>query len=206
MEITNTKTLSFDEALELYNTKKLENIGVAEYFFNVKDLDNKFVNKFPKDWKDFCTNYKTKHNEGEHFISTGSEIREVKAGDAVNNDTDKNLVPNKQCADAVLALTQLLQLREYYRQGWKPSHDYSDDYYAVSISITYEKDNNSDNPDNNYKNKCNLSVIKCSNDSDDSSDDFPEFKYIFTFKYKDIADAFIKNHKDLLEEYAKIYL
>ncbi len=208
MEITSTKTLSFDEALELYNQNpvKLEDKAVAEYFFNKGDLDNKFVNKFPKDWEDFCANYKTKHNEGECYISTSSEIREVKAGDAVNNDTDKNLVPNKQCADAVLALTQLLQLREFYRQGWKPSHDYSDDYYAVSISVTYENDYNSNNPDNKYKNSIILNVIKCSNDSNDSNDDFPEFHYIFTFKYKDIAEAFITNHEDLLKEYAKIYL
>lgn len=197
MEITNTKTLSFDEALELYNTKKLENIGVAEYFFDKNDLDNKFVNKFPKDWEDFCTNYKTKHNEGECFISTESKIREVKVGDAVNSDTDKNLVPNEQYAEAVLALTQLLQLREYYRQGWKPSPDYTDTYYAVSISATYKND---DNPGYN------LNVITCSNDSDDSSDNFPEFHYIFTFKYEDIANKFIENHKDLLIEYAKIYL
>ena len=34
MEITSTKTLSFDEALELYNQKpvKLEDKAVAEYF------------------------------------------------------------------------------------------------------------------------------------------------------------------------------
>lgn len=199
MEITSTKTLSFDEALELYNQKpvKLEDKAVAEYFFNKSDLDNKFVNKFPENWKDFCTNYKTKHNEGECFISTESRIREVKVGDVVNSDTDKNLVPNKQCAEAVLALTQLLQLREFYRQGWKPSPDYTGTYYAVSISVTHEND---DNP------KYNLNVIKCSNDSDDSINDFPEFHYIFTFKYEDIANKFIENHKDLLIEYAKIYL
>lgn len=199
MEITSTKTLSFDEALELYNQKpvKLEDKAVAEYFFDKNDLDNKFVNKFPKDWEDFCTNYKTKHNEGECFISTESKIREVKAGDAVNSDTDKNLVPNEQYTEAVLAFTQLLQLREYYRQGWKPSPDYTGTYYAVSISVTYEND---DNP------KYNLNVIECSNDSDDSINDFPKFHYIFTFKYKDIANKFIENHEDLLKEYAKIYL
>ena len=148
-------------------------------------------------WEDFCTNYKTKHNEGEYYISTESKICEVKAGDVVNSETDKNLVPNEQYAEAVKALTQLLQLREYYRQGWKPSPDYTDDYYAVSISVTYKND---DNPE------CNLNVIKCSNDSDDSINDFPEFHYIFTFKYEDIANKFIENHEDLLKEYAKIYL
>ena len=115
MEITSTKTLSFDQALGLYNQEpvKLEDKAVAEYFFNKSDLDNKFVNNFPKAsedpkmtaWKDFCTNYKTKHNKGEYYISNGSEIREVKAGDTVNSETDKNLVPNEQYAKAVLAFT-----------------------------------------------------------------------------------------------------
>ena len=105
-----------------------------------------------------------------------------------------------------MALTQLLQLREFYRQGWKPSPDYTGIYYAVSISVTYEND---DNPDNKYKNKYNLTVITRSNDSDDSddsNDNFPEFYDIFTFEHEAIAEAFIKNHKELLKEYAKIIL
>ena len=198
MEIlSSTKTLSFDEAVELYNSDKNENKAIAKFFFNEKDLQNRFINTFPADWEDFCTNYKTKHNEGECYISTESEIRESTAGDKVNPKSDKNLVPNKQCAEAVLALTQLLQLREFYRQGWKPSPDYKGDYYAVSISVTYKND---DNPEYN------LEVIPCSNDSDDSSDNFPEFYDIFTFEHEAIAEAFIENHKDLLKEYAKIIL
>ena len=207
MEIlSSTKTLSFDDAVELYKSGDPGNKAIALFFYNDTDLENGFVKNFPKDWEDFCANYKSKHNEGESYISTGSEIRESTAGDKVNPKTDKNLVPNKQCAEAVLALTQLLQLREFYRQGWKPSPDYTGTYYAVSISVTYEND---DNPDNKYKNKYNLTVITRStdsNDSDDSSDNFPEFYDVFTFEHKAIAEAFIENHKDLLKEYAKIIL
>ena len=207
MEIlSSTKTLSFDEAVELYNSDKNENKAIAKFFFNEKDLQNRFINTFPTDWENFCANYKTKHNEGECYISTESEIRKSTAGDKVNPKSDKNLVPNKQCAEAVLALTQLLQLREFYRQGWKPSPDYTGTYYAVSISVTYEND---DNPDNKYKNKYNLTVITRStdsNDSDDSNDNFPEFYDVFTFEHKAIAEAFKNNHKDLLMEYAKIIL
>ena len=63
MEIlSSTKTLSFDEAVELYNSNKNENKAIAKFFFNEKDLKNGFVKNFPKDWEDFCTNYKNKHN------------------------------------------------------------------------------------------------------------------------------------------------
>ena len=207
MEIlSSTKTLSFDEAVELYKSGDSGNKAIALFFYNDTDLKNGFVKNFPNDWENFCANYKTKHNEGECYISTGSEIRESTAGDKVNPKNDKNLVPNKQCAEAVLALTQLLQLREFYRQGWKPSPDYKGDYYAVSISVTYENDNDSDNPDNKYKNKYNLTVIPRSNNSDDSNDNFPEFYDVFTFEYEAIAEAFKNNHKELLMEYAKIIL
>ena len=131
-----------------------------------------------------------------NIICTGSEIRESTVGDVVNAKSDKNLIPNKQCAEAILALTQLLQLREFYRQGWKPSPDYTGDYYAVSICATYEND---ENINNKYK----LEVIPYSYDS---SNEFPEFYDVFTFEYEDIAKAFKENHKDLLMEYAKIIL
>lgn len=197
MEIlSSTKTLSFDEAIELYNSVKDTDKAIALFFYKSEDLENGFVNTFPTDWENFCTNYKTKHNDDEYYISTESEIRKSNTGDKVNPKSDKNLVPNKQCAEAVLALTQLLQLREFYRQGWKPSPDYTGTYYAVSISVTYEND---ENINNKYK----LEVIPYSHDS---NNDFPEFYDVFTFEHEAIAQAFITNHGDLLKEYAKIIL
>lgn len=203
MEITeSTKTLSFDDAVELYNSGNDEDKAIALFFFDEEDLRNSFVDNFPialenpkmTAWENFCANYKTKHKEGEYYISSMSEIKESTAGDAVNHKSDKNLVPNEQCAQAVLALTQLLQLREFYRQGWKPSPDYKDDYYAVSIYVTYK---DSDTVIHN------LEVIPYSYDSGNK---FHEFYDVFTFEYEDIAEAFKENHKDLLLEYAKINL
>ena len=202
MEILeSTKTLSFDAAIELYNSDNDEDKAIALFFFNEEDLRNSFVDNFPSAlenpkmtaWENFCTNYKPKQKEGEWYISSTSEIKESTVGDTVNHKSDKNLVPNEHCAQAVLALTQLLQLREFYRQGWKPSPDYTDDYYAVSICVTYEDD------DIIY----NLEVITYSYDN---SNDFPEFYDVFTFEYEYIAEVFKENHKDLLMEYAKIYL
>lgn len=203
MEITeSTKTLSFDEAAELYNSGNDEDKAIALFFFDEEDLESGFIDTFPvaledpkmTAWENFCANYKTKHKEGECYISTTSEIRESNAGDTINYKSDKNLVPNEQYAQAVLALTQLLQLREFYRQGWKPSSDYKDDYYAVSICVTYKGANAV---------MYNLEVIPYSYDSNNK---FHEFYDVFTFEYEDIAEAFKENHEDLLMEYAKIYL
>ena len=203
MDITkSTKSLSFADAVEFYNSGNADDKAIALFFFDEEDLKNSFVDNFPvalenpkmTAWENFCTNYKTKHNEGEYYISTTSEIKKSTKGDTINHKSDKNLVPNEQCAQAVLALTQLLQLREFYRQGWKPSPDYKDNYYAVSICLTYE-----DADTATY-------ILEVIPHSYDSSNKFPEFYDVFTFEYEDIAEAFKENHEDLLMEYAKIYL
>ena len=38
-------------------------------------------------------------------------------------DTDRNLCPSKEVAEGILALIQLIQLRDYYNNGWKPRDD-----------------------------------------------------------------------------------
>ena len=172
MEIlSSTKTLSFDDAVTLYKTGDPRNTAIALFFYNGEDLKNGFVKNFPKDWEDFCTNYKNKHNEGECYISTGSEIRESTAEDKVNPKSDKNLVPNKQCAEAVLALTQLLQLREFYRQGWKPNLTASTGIFAIFY----------------MKNKYTV-------------EEFIYSSEFLTFQTREIANEFLFNFRDLIEK------
>jgi len=67
--------------------------------------------KLPKTWDDL------KIISG-FFVSETCEIeREV---GAKTYHTNKNLFATREQADASLALAQLSQLREVYRQGWKP--------------------------------------------------------------------------------------
>ena len=55
MEIlSSTKTLSFDDAVTLYKTGDPGNKAIALFFYNGTDLENGFVENFPKDWEDIC--------------------------------------------------------------------------------------------------------------------------------------------------------
>ena len=71
----------------------------------------------PKTWEEFCEMPPKK--EGEYFINSYSTIVKNITGDR-RDDIDKNNLPNRATAEAVLALCQLIQLRDCYNQGWVP--------------------------------------------------------------------------------------
>ena len=85
----------------------------------------------------------------------------------------ENLVaPNKELADAVVALLKLLFLRDYYNEGWKP--DWDDDTVKHTIET-------------------------CCNDEfviEPSSTNYPR---VLSFKSKKIRNRFFEEQKELLE-------
>lgn len=72
--------------------------------------------ELPKSWDEFCKNNPVKKNE--YLIDRNGEI--ICATKKHRNTNLKNILPNKETAEAFLALMQLVQLRDCYRQGWKP--------------------------------------------------------------------------------------
>ena len=85
--------------------------------------DNKVVfedikPQLPKTWKEFCENYPCKKDE--YYIDSASKISLFIGRYSRNKYLDKNLLPSKQATEAHLALMQLHQLRDCYRQGWTP--------------------------------------------------------------------------------------
>ena len=74
--------------------------------------------RLPKTWQEFCYSNDRKPNEA--FISNGSEINCVIEQHERKFYQDRNLLPSKQAAEQHLAYMQLHQLRDCYRQGWKP--------------------------------------------------------------------------------------
>jgi len=82
--------------------------------------------ELPKSWEDLkiLTGF---------FVSETCEIeREV---DAKTYITNKNLFANREQADASLALAQLSQLREVYRQGWKPEWSNQQEKWSIIFEI-----------------------------------------------------------------------
>jgi hypothetical protein len=76
--------------------------------------------QLPKTWEEFCKQNEIK--KGECLIDDYSYIKEILA-DKRYGTIDKNVLPNKQAAEAHLAYMQLHQLRNCYRQGWIPTAD-----------------------------------------------------------------------------------
>ena len=84
--------------------------------------------QFPKTWEEFCKQNKIEKNEC--YLDACSCIVEAFIRERCK-DSDRNILPNKQAAEAHLALMQLHQLRDCYRQGWEP--DWKCDYCKYAI-------------------------------------------------------------------------
>lgn len=79
----------------------------------------KYEKKLPKTWEEFCKNYPRKKDEA--YLDLGSQIFIFPQDyEYRTEDTDKNILPSKQAAEAHLALMQLHQLRDAWREGWLP--------------------------------------------------------------------------------------
>ena len=125
--------------------------------------------QLPKTWKEFCD----KHINNEYYISDCSAIERLPLGHIYKKDGDKNLLPSIEAAKAHLALMQLHQLRDCYRQGWKPDWNESN---TVKHYIGHD----------NAESYCvYISFIT------------PTF---LSFQSKELAEKFLNNFHDLIKE------
>ena len=129
----------------------------------------------PKSWKEFCDICKVK--KGECYIDTTSAIIEFEKTYRRATE-DSNTLPNRETAEAVLALCQLIQLRECYNGGWKP--DWKDDHEEKFI-IEFEENGISTDVCHRYP---------CS----------PMF-----FKSAELCYQFLENFRDLIEKLKPLY-
>lgn len=93
--------------------------------------------QLPKTWEEFCEQNKVK--KGECYLDASSCMFET--GECERDSyIDKNILPNKQAAEAHLAYMQLHQLRDAWREGWLPDwNDGRQDKYAIiSFEDKYE--------------------------------------------------------------------
>lgn len=95
--------------------------------------DNKIIfedikPQLPKTWEEFCKQNKIK--DGECYLNYVSEIKEVPIRERLSG-SDRIVLPNKQAAEAHLALMRLHQLRDCYRQGWIPDLTDGSDKYCI---------------------------------------------------------------------------
>ena len=104
------------------------------------------------------------------WVDVCSEICEDKGFRCVDNH--KNIFATEEQAKASIALAQLSQLREVYRNGWEPDYN---SYRQKKYSII------------------NINEILIVNHSVNQH-------YFLSFQTEEIRDEFLKNFKDLIEE------
>ena len=95
--------------------------------------DNKVVfedikPQFPKTWEEFCEQNAIKRSEC--YLDTSSCIEDMWVGER-DISSDRNILPNRQAAEAHLALMQLHQLRDCYREGWEPNWNNDCNKYII---------------------------------------------------------------------------
>ena len=91
--------------------------------------------ELPKTWEKFCEDNPRKKNEA--YFDLCSKICIITQDYEYRDKyTDKNLLPSKQAVEAHLALMQLHQLRDAWREGWVP--DWKDDNQKKYV-IAYNK-------------------------------------------------------------------
>lgn len=92
--------------------------GVAVVTFREKKR------KLPKTWEEFCEMYNV--TKKEYYIDDFSRVlKRTEVIDCRDSEEDKNMLPDRATAEAVLALCQLIQLRNAYNGDWVP--DWTDD-------------------------------------------------------------------------------
>lgn len=116
-------TLALDKAKEWYK-KGGELKEIALQAFNEKEL-----NPLPRSWEEFCENYPVR--EGECYFKPDGKIRVIEHD--VDTRIAKNWIPSKESAESYLAMIQLEQLRDCWRQGWKPKAHEA--VYVINFSI-----------------------------------------------------------------------
>ena len=90
------------------------------------------IDKLPKSWQEFCETHEVQ--KGEAYIKDISTIYIAEyTGDTRDMNADRNILPSEEAAEAHLALMQLHQLRDVWREGWVPDWNDGDQNKYVIV-------------------------------------------------------------------------
>ena len=155
--------ISLDTATRWYNGTDEELKGLALQTY--PELEKK---ELPKSWEDL------KKIEG-WFAKYDSTIDWLNSNPT--HDFNKNVFATKEQAEASIALAQLSQLREVYRNGWLP--DWSEKSYKFCINFCENEI---------YKEPC---VSR---------------NYFLSFQDEATRDLFLENFIDLIEQAKTLFI
>ena len=160
---TRSIKLTLEKAKEFYK-KGGEFKDLALSAFTEEELTKV---ELPKTWEEFCSQFEVCR---EYYIEADSSIEET--NDYYRNPLhDKNILPSKKAAEQYLALMQLHQLRDCYRQGWMPNLTIPKSNFAI------------------FYMKGKYSV-----------EEFMYSSEFLSFQSKEIAQEFLTNFRELIEQ------
>ena len=125
--------------------------------------------KLPETWEEFC---KIRPIQCQECYIDEYSVINVETNYSRHSTADRNVLPSREAANAHLALMQLHQLRDCYRQGWVP--DWKDDNsgkYCIEF----------------VKNKLAICRYTCTHT-------------FLSFQSWEIAEKFLENFKYLIEQ------
>lgn len=125
--------------------------------------------RVPYSWEEFCETHPIQI--GECLLTAFSNYYEAKSEQTRHKDSNKVCLPDKETAEAFIAMIQLIQLRNCYNDGWEPDWEDSEERKYVIIIV----DNKIDTTD--------LSSSSCP----------------LAFRTEERRDLFLKNFRDLIE-------
>lgn len=160
-----TIKLTLEKAKEFYKKGgELRDLALSVY---TKDELTRI--ELPRTWEEFCS--KVSKKEVESYIGTDSDI--LSAPYLYRNPKrDRNVLPSQEAAKAHLALMQLHQLRDCYRQGWKPDWSDGEDKYCI---------------------------VRSYNDTKHLVAAYKGAQVFLSFQSADIARLFLRNFRGLIE-------
>lgn len=79
--------------------------------------------QLPKSWEEL-------QRVSGYYVNNNSEVTKC---DAFTADRNRNFFVTKEQAEASIALAQLSQLREVYRNGWVPDYNKSENKYVIEL-------------------------------------------------------------------------
>ena len=157
--------LTLEKAKEFYKKGgELRDLALSVY---TKDELTRI--ELPRTWEEFCS--KVSKKEVESYIGIYSDILSAPRFYR-NPKRDRNVLPSQEAAKAHLALMQLHQLRDWYRQGWEPNWSDCEDKYCI---------------------------VRSYNDTKHLVAAYKGAKVFLSFQSSDIARLFLKNFRSLIE-------
>jgi hypothetical protein len=139
-------------------------------------------NELPRTWEEFCESHPIKYKEcylrsNDIVSTTCAEYKSL----SKRLSSDTGYLPNKEIAKAMLALCQLIQLRDCYNDGWIPDWSKTNptkvwwNISDISKYTIYFNEN---------RITCGLETSR---------------QQILAFKTAEIRDQFLENFRDLIE-------